>query len=449
MEYPNSKLNKKIRLAILIVFLALFFIATPIIILRVSGFRYDWQRGLLRETGAINIDIQPSVADVYVNGIKIKSKMPVRMVDLIPGKYTIRISAPEFYDWQKEVEVKNRQTIYIKDISMLKKREPQSIAEGVVDQLKISRDGRYLVYSKTNGKMIEGRIFDNRSGSDLLLASLPAEQGMKIELAPQNYYFSLSQAEPPYQNILIFNAAEPEKKINLAEKTKEKIVKYQWKETSQPEIYYGTTQRIFSFTPETEQQYFLGRNTFLDWYMENGQMWALEKTTSTEKIRLLRDALGFANEFAGENKFETKEQKLKIAAAKNNVVLLKKTEQAEMIILYADEKFSLAGEKFKISEFNDWWLIWTPWEIWTYLKGEEPNLLNRSGEQLEEVLPLDKYNTLALVWAEKTTALFPYYLVTHDLLNIPSQTAAADPNNRIMYFSGSIGNRQGLWKMEY
>ena len=65
MEYPNTKFNHLVRLLLLIAFIAAFFIIAPIIIMYTAGYRYDWQNGLLKETGAISVDVEPKNATVY------------------------------------------------------------------------------------------------------------------------------------------------------------------------------------------------------------------------------------------------------------------------------------------------------------------------------------------------------------------------------------------------
>ena len=107
-------------------------------------------------------------------------------------------------------------------------------------------------------------------------------------------------------------------------------------------------------------------------------------------------------------------------------------------------------DKIKISQFENWWLMWSPWEIWTYSPQEnEPLLLNRSGEQLADIIPLDKYNTLALIWENRATALFPYYLVGHGLIDQRIEYANADTKNKVLYFYAEIEGEKGIWRLLY
>ncbi|EFK96600.1 hypothetical protein LDC_1383 [sediment metagenome] len=352
-----------------------------------SGYRYDWQRGLLRETGAINIDIEPKQALVKVNGIQVATKMPVRLNDRIPGKYQIQITSPGFFDWQKETEIKNKQTIYIKEISMLRKNQPSIVMEGQLSGLALSADGQYASYFRKFEKINEVRLLNLKNYTDVLLAAFPEETTPTVLWAKNQNYLVISERAAPYQSLVIIKADDPSNKIDLMALTKYPINRYEWKDAAEPELYYSTDLRLMSFMPNTSQRYVLGKNIWLDWHMDNGQLWTLQTATDTKQIELVRDTLGFSDIFAPQNTFTAGEQELSILGSRNNTVLLKKNGKSEMVLLANGQKYNLAGEQFRISEYNNWWLIWTPWEIWTYTQNEEPNLLNRSGESLQNVIP--------------------------------------------------------------
>lgn len=451
MEFPGSKLSKPIRRTIFVVFFVLFFLISPAIIMYTSGYRYDWRRGLLRETGAVNIDIEPKTAEVFLNNVKIKSKMPVRLSDLIPGKYNIRVTAPGYYEWQKDVDVKSKQTVYVKEITMLQKKEPELFLQGEIITAKISFDDTYLAYLEKKNNLLEVQIKNIVQNTEpVTVYRLPAsKEGYTISWAPTGNYILLNELAPPYETMVIIDANHPEKQTDLIKKLKFAVDKFQWKDSGEPELYFSTKLRIMSVLPSTEQNFILTKNTFIDWFVENGQLWAIEQNTSTKKISVTKDAIGFKSTFIPETVLSESEQNLQFLSAKNDHVLLKKTDKSEVVFFIKDKKYTFNGEKFSISKYNDWWIIWTPWEIWTYSRGEEPNLLNRSGQQLDEVIPLDKYNTLALVWADKTTALYPYYLVTHDIINTQAISTSADTKSKIIYFIADIDEKKGVWKLSY
>lgn len=448
MEYPKTKLTRPIRRFIFFLFIGLFFVLSPAIIMYTSGYRYDFKNGFLRETGSINIDVLPTTAEVYLNNIRIKSKIPVRLNNLAPGKYVIKITNKDFFDWQKSIEIKTKETVYIKDVVLLKKNEPILVHEGTIEESAISANGQFLIYSliKNNQKEIWQKNLKNNELFKIE-SGFSATDSLKISFMPNGSYYTISTENPPYKKILLINTQKTERIIDLNEHSKQPIIKYQWKESSYPEIYYATTKQLMTFFPENNSQIFIAKNDFSDWYMENGQLWIIKTNSSTNKASLFRDALGFNNLIFSD--FETTADFWEILTAKKDFILLKKKNQPEILLLANEKKYTIAGEKYIISKYNDWLIIWTPWEIWTKAQNEDPVLLNRSGLQLEQVIPLDKYNTLGLVWNDNTTALFPYYLVSHNLLPQKINTATSDSDNRTLYFGGKYNDKEGLWKLEY
>lgn len=440
----------------LILFITAFFVISPIIIMYTAGYRYDWQNGLLKETGAISVDVEPKNATVFLNGIKLQDKMPIRLNNIAPAKYNLRITAPEYFDWIKEIEVKNKQTNYTKEISLIKKNKPQLLINGKIDNLGISYDGRFIIYSvQTKEKTTEIWLWDNTTGQATSLSRLNSLEPMTIIWAEKNNYALIVDSNAPYSHLLVINAANQLKQADLAAENPP-IKKFQWENSSEPQLYYSTKENIFLYSPATAKSQIITKNNYLDWYMENGQLWTMQTDSSTKQYIITKDTLGFNSVFNRPDSTEinlatgqTEKENLQILAARQNTILLQNIKSLQMILLTNSNKYKLPAEKFLISKYNNWWLIWSQWELWTYSDGEEPYLLNRSGERLQKVVPLDQYNTLALVWANKTTVLFPYYLVTHDLLAEKITNITADSENKILYYIDQTKNKEGVWKLNY
>lgn len=447
MDYLNSKLTKNIRRALFFFFIFLFFIISPAVLMYTAGYRYNLKAGFLRITGSVNVDVLPNSAEVYLNNNKLKSSIPVRLNDLSPGNFSLTIKNPGYFDWQKNIEVVGKETIYIKDVVLLKKNKPILLTEGDVEEITLSPDGKTLVYSikKQNTKEIWQR--NTKTDEQFFITDYFSIEPIKISFAPNNNYYILSTEKKPYKKIFIVSIQKNKGFFDLTAYTKTPIYKYQWNDGQNTELYYDTSSQIFIFFPETQSQIFVTRKNFFDWYMEGSSLWVLKENSSTKKMEVIKDALGFAVNFSEEKDFIS--EQWEILVAKNDFVLLKKTNQAEMLLFAQNKKYNINGENFFISKYNNWLVTWTSWEIWTKVQNEEPLLLNRSGMQLQQVLPLDKYNTLGLVWAENTTVLFPYYLVSHELLSQKINVAQSNSDSRIFYFGGKYEDKEGLWKLEY
>jgi len=447
MEYPGSHLTKPWRNALLITAFVSFFVIFPIVVMTAAGYRYDWKNGLLRETGSISIDIKPTNAVIYLNDIEIKEKIPVRLNNITPRKYIVRVTAAGYYDWQKEIEVKNKQTVYIKEISLLKNNEPTKIINRGGDGLTLSADGRYLAYYSENGVW----IYDHNTQTEKKVASWNEKTAPSLKWSLKKYYLAIGK-QTESETITIIDA-EKQTPWYVTDAQKLPINKFQWQESAETELIFSTAKKIFVARPTTQKIIEEADNKYQDWFSENGSLWTLQ-VSSTPEIKIIKDTLGFATNFSAVDYMSlgaktSTTSDWTISLAQNNTVLLKKKNTSEMFIAYSGGFTGITGEKSFVSPYNSWWLIWTPWELNSYSSGSEPVLLNRSGEELRQVWPLDEYNTLLLVWKDKATILFPYYDVGHILINKTTDSSVADSKNKILFFSTKIAEKNSIWELKY
>ena len=95
-------------------------------------------------------------------------------------------------------------------------------------------------------------------------------------------------------------------------------------------------------------------------------------------------------------------------------------------------------------------LEWSPWELWTIYPNGATALLNRTSDKINFVIPLDKYGLLLLASENKITGFNPGYYVTHELFsNGKIDSIGADITNRKIYFLGEVGQKRGVWELEY
>jgi hypothetical protein len=448
MEYPGAKFTRPIRRALLIFFITLFFVITPIVIAFTIGYRYDWQNGFWKATGAISIDVEPTQTVTSLNGLESKTQMPVRLKNISQGKYDVRLSATDYYDWNKTIEVKDKETTYIKEISLLKKNSPQAILKNSINDFALSPDFRYIIFTEkenaSNTKKTSIMLWDSQTEQTSQLFIADTGENLNIIWSPKNNCATIGDTLDEHKKLWIY--CLPNKLIDLVSIETSPIEKTLWNTATQPELFYNTKNQIFSFIPQTQQKRIIVPNTYLDWYMADGQLWTLQKNTTTNQYKIIKDVLGFKTDFAN---IETKISNVKweILTILSDAVLIKKKTTKEMILVNQNKQSNINGDKFYISPYNNWLLIWTPWELWTYTNGEEPFLLNRSGENLQAVVPLDKYNTIAMIYQNKITAIFPYYLTTNELLKTKTDNVSADSKNKILYYT--IKDKSGLWMLKY
>lgn len=464
MEYPGTKFTRPIRLTMLIVFITAFFIISPAIIMYTAGYRYDWHNGLLKETGSISIDIEPENSTIYLNNIRLQEELPIRLNNIIPAKYNLRISAPGYFDWNKEIEIKNKQTNYTKEISLIKKNEPEIVItadhrgeEFEIINFSLSHDGRFIAFT-TKKDTFGVWLWDNNSQQSINLIQTNSSVEPRIVWTNNSYYAAVTVQtnSGTYSQVHIVNAANPGEIVDIAQNS-QAIHKIQWGTAAEPQLYYSTPENISVYSPENDRIQPISQNSYVDWHMDGGQLWTVQVASPTQAYQIIKNTLGFSSVFnqitaadlISENENNDKKITMQILAAYGNTALVKTNVTDNMILVTNNSTYQVPAENFLVSKYGNWLLLWSDWELWTYSQGEEPNLLNRSGEQLNYVLPMDQYNTLALIWRDKATILFPYYFVSHDLLDEKITHPAADTENKILYFINSDENNPGIWKLAY
>ena len=141
-------LTRPVRRMIMMLLIAAFFVIAPVVIGYTIGYRYNWEKKRIEQTGVISIDVEPRDATIVVGGIEILDRPPLRLANRAPGSYFVEIRKPGYHAWKKELSVVSKRTAFIKDVTLLKRSLPTrvlSLAERPVTEFRASSDGRYLL----------------------------------------------------------------------------------------------------------------------------------------------------------------------------------------------------------------------------------------------------------------------------------------------------------------
>ncbi len=453
MEYPGARFTRPFRLTLLISTLMLFFSISPILLLYSAGYRYDWHNGLLRETGSVSIDVLPTNATVYMNSVAVPDTMPVRLKSITSDTYHVKISAPGYYDWEKDLSVFNKQTSYIKDVQLIRKAVPTFLTPGHVTATAISPDAAFVVYSTAAGNQQKIWLWNTQAKTQLLLTTLALTQPPHIEWSAKGTRVLINNSTAPFTQALIINPLLPQRPpTDLSAKINNSITKIVWSDTTDGVVYFSSASTLYAYQTDSDQVRTVTALPYQDWFMAADALWTLETDTTTKGLSITKDVLGF-NQVKNKVPWAQDDNnsdptEWHVAAVRDDVALLNNG-KGQMKIIYGENQFNVTGDTFFISPFNHWWLIWNQGELWTYAKGEKPYLLNRSGEPLVALYPLDNFNTLALGWNNRVTALFPYYLSYNTLMRAPVTAITADTKSRVMYFGSTIEKQEGLWSLAY
>jgi len=122
----------------LIILIAAFLTATPLVLFFSFGYSYDFENHALLKTGAITVNTQPRGAVVTFDGKILDSTTPLHVKHLLPGQYTIKIQKDGYRDWEDVITVESRQVTEIpakseKLFMVLDSIKPETILEGVAE----------------------------------------------------------------------------------------------------------------------------------------------------------------------------------------------------------------------------------------------------------------------------------------------------------------------------
>lgn len=200
------------RRIIYLFFMAVFFIVLPFIIMSATGYRFNTKKNIIQKTGIIFLEARPEKVDIWLNGKLIDNRTPVRINNLLPNEYELKLTKEGYHSWQKKIRVYESQTTSLQYIRLFKKniKADNLVAEKIIKMVKLDGrdklllikyiDNQYVVSIFKKGE--EKEIY--KSGKEIIKAEW-ADNGERVIIYQKN-------------NIYIINVNNPDKVINLQDK---------------------------------------------------------------------------------------------------------------------------------------------------------------------------------------------------------------------------------------
>lgn len=426
---------------------AVFIIASPLIVLYTAGYRYSWKEKIIKQTGVVSIDAIPREAMVTLNDITIHKNLPIRLPNIAPGDYHLRIAHEGYRPWEKDLTVLSKETTYIKDISLFKNALPVLVrtktdGEAEMDMvmsgethvllLREEKEGQQEL-SRYNADTRETQLIRRDSAKGAAIATTDASPTMiLITHTDKNTVTYLSSLNAP-DNMTPFIWS-----IDHGLDTQPAP------ESFPPAAYIktkGTIYRIQSDRTKTK----LGIATTTLWFVDpDERIWGIEQN---KLVRLSPQRNVF---YAFTDRTITG-----IIDIQKEKALLKTDKGVTVIIFDADKEdvkttHDLATYHVHKHPGNNEWWSWSEWELWNISEGGDVALLNRSGERIKYVRPLDEFGVMLIVTEHDLSAFNPGYFVTTHLAKADAiSDVEVDIEKRKIFFIGKIGNQEGLFELEY
>jgi hypothetical protein len=425
--------------------IGLFLVVAPILILYTIGYRYDWQTKQIKKTGVISIDVEPDDVDVYLNNTRIKKNIPIRLTNIAPEQYDVRIEKPGYKTWQKDIIVISKQTTFIKDVTLIKDQLPTILSRNLdlpIKSISASADGRFVLISYNQENLDLINLVNLENSVSTPISRLKAGDTTKTHWSNYNSYFAIITQQKNSYLIRLFDGEDPETQTSYSLPHTNSPIQIQWlKNSNNPLLYTLINQNLYLLTNDARQIVAnLPSNSV--WFVDSNQkIWVYEENKKslinhfdpTEKIILSRNLVP-----------------KKIIDINNERIILQSENNIHSIRRHGEN----AGES--IIEANniiynpsiEEWLVWSPWGLWTIHANGNTKELNRTGKEMISVSPLDDSGVLLIRHTDELTAFNPGYFVSHKLFEGKIEYSFVDVERRRLYFLGFVANKHNLYELE-
>lgn len=176
--------EKKFKIYLIFCIIA-FAILLFVVLFYSFGYKYNPIKGRLIQTGAIIAKTTPKNADIYINGKIVKKDVSltslfndfVKIEGLVPGEYSIKISMPKYFTWEKNIAVRSEYVTDLKNVVLLMKNFEKNVLAGNIEannskNMWVNNGKNKVVYRKIQNNKNQLFLFDLQNNQEKLLYSL-------------------------------------------------------------------------------------------------------------------------------------------------------------------------------------------------------------------------------------------------------------------------------------
>lgn len=441
-----TKLHRRL---IYIIFIVIFLIAAPAVILYTSGYRYNLAKGRIQKTGILMLSSVPRDAEIWLNGKKVEKKQtPTRLEYILPGDYEIQFKKAGYHDWQKKLPVYENSTTFAEKVILWKQEQPQVLSTTTASSWLLSPDKRRvaLISSTNTLEILE-------VGGDLTDFFTTGEAGLKIKFPLTDYsQAAILDWSADGKKILLTGTAKNNYYLvfDTASRSLQKIsnqfATIKWGETSgrlygqdqlgfwQIDLATNQQQLIFkSFQPDDfliaeGKLYYLLNQTLWERGLSGGRDNVVTSPLRCDSCRLIKK---INNRFVLQGRTD---QKLLLVDAGNR----------------ANDVTASAKSLYWLSD--DSLLFYNDWEIYIYdLYKKDPELITRLGQPIKSAIWHPKGRHLIFAADNRINLIELDNRELRNLIDLTDNAETTDMalsrDGKILYFSGKANGAEGIHKL--
>ncbi|MCK4539676.1 PEGA domain-containing protein [Candidatus Parcubacteria bacterium] len=448
----------KTRRILYIFFILLFCILTPLISFYASG--YKLTSGLkIQKTGILIIDTEPKGAKIFLNE-KIQQKFinkilknndkclntPVKIKNLAPGEYDVKISKQGYWDWQKKLSIKSGESTYIEDVTLFKQDSPLILINGEYKYQNISKNKEYII-AFTNDKYGIINLNDDAIKTFPISASASPIQ----IFSNSEIQWSLDNKKILINNIIL-DAKTGEIKNNLKKEIGDNIKDIKWAGDNNS-ILYLDENNLNKYNLASRRSEVIARNDVInDFYCLDGAIYIIKKNHLSANLIKINP----------KEKKETNILNLPLSAYsflkhKNNYLNIYDKNHEILYIINPSSSFKPLQETLGNIKIIDWinnekLLYANKHEIWIYdLNSRKNTLLTRISHEIKGIIwhPNNNYaiyntpNSIYSIELDNREKYNIIKLITLDTI----KNVELDKNGDNLYFYSKINSQEGIYKL--
>jgi len=161
-------MTRKSRRIIVFICVVIFLVAAPPIILYSLGYRIDIKHLTIVATGGIYVRTAPTGVSITIDSTNTEKtgllSDAVFVQDLVPGQHSVSITKDGYFDYKKNLSVKENEVTKLEHITLIKKQTPVATLETNASNFFVAPDKNTILLTQTKGSVIN---FETITANDL------------------------------------------------------------------------------------------------------------------------------------------------------------------------------------------------------------------------------------------------------------------------------------------
>ncbi len=255
-------MTKKQRSFLFVLMVLVFLVTGPSIVLYSQGYRIDFEKMQIVQTGAFYFRVTPRNVEIEISSLDNKKIGSFStgfffgtsyVENLIPKKYNIEISKENYHDWKKTLEIKEKRATEIKNVTLIPKDpEFDFLIDEINDLFHLPESNLLIVEKQQENNWILLKKNGTSKESSELFSSNPREKLLNIKELNKLNKILIETKERELINRYILNTQKENEivEINLPKNAKTILFHPEEKET----VIFMENNEIFSYNYETRNK---------------------------------------------------------------------------------------------------------------------------------------------------------------------------------------------------